>query len=85
MENNLPFLVRGERAILKLDFLSDIKTHFVFIACVSLIFAGALGNILDSLFYGLMFDSGTVWDPLINGGDGRWIGYPGISNLLFCW
>tara|TARA_B100000900_G_C20572190_1_gene713709 strand:- start:832 stop:1515 length:684 start_codon:yes stop_codon:yes gene_type:complete len=63
--------------------LISIKTHFVFIACVSLIFAGALGNILDSLFYGLMFDSGTVWDPLINGGDGRWIGYPGISNLNF--
>ena len=28
-----------------------------FIACVSLIFAGAFGNIIDSTFYGLIFDS----------------------------
>lgn len=27
-----------------------------FIACVALIFAGALGNIIDSVFYGVIFD-----------------------------
>jgi len=27
-----------------------------FVACVSLIFAGAVGNIIDSTFYGLIFD-----------------------------
>ena len=27
-----------------------------FIACVSLIFAGAIGNIIDSAFYGLIFN-----------------------------
>ena len=31
------------------------KYTFGFIACVSLIFAGAFGNIIDSTFYGLIF------------------------------
>lgn len=30
-----------------------------FIACVGLIFAGALGNLIDSLFYGLMFEESS--------------------------
>lgn len=30
-----------------------------FIVCVSLILAGALGNIIDSLFYGLLFNEST--------------------------
>lgn len=29
---------------------------FGFIACISLIFAGAIGNIIDSLFYGMIFN-----------------------------
>ena len=29
---------------------------FGFIACISLILAGAIGNILDSIFYGVIFD-----------------------------
>ncbi len=29
---------------------------FGYITCISLIFAGALGNILDSVFYGVIFD-----------------------------
>jgi signal peptidase II len=29
---------------------------FGFIVCISLIFAGAIGNIIDSLFYGLIFE-----------------------------
>ena len=29
---------------------------FGFIACISLIFAGAIGNIIDSIFYGVVFD-----------------------------
>lgn len=33
------------------------KQHSGFIACVALIFAGAVGNLLDSLFYGLIFES----------------------------
>jgi len=29
---------------------------FGYIACISLIFAGAIGNIIDSVFYGVIFD-----------------------------
>lgn len=29
---------------------------FGFIACIALIFAGAIGNIIDSVFYGVLFD-----------------------------
>ena len=29
---------------------------FGFIACISLVFAGAVGNIIDSIFYGVIFD-----------------------------
>lgn len=29
---------------------------FGFIACISLILAGAIGNIIDSIFYGVIFD-----------------------------
>jgi len=32
-------------------------SHKVLIIAISLIFAGALGNIIDSLFYGLIFDN----------------------------
>lgn len=32
------------------------KMHPGFIFCVALIFAGALGNLIDSLFYGLIFE-----------------------------
>lgn len=31
------------------------KEHRGFIACAALIFAGALGNLIDSMFYGLIF------------------------------
>src|SRR5690606_20206192 len=35
------------------------KYHRGFIICVALIFAGALGNLIDSLFYGLIFEEST--------------------------
>ncbi len=44
---------------------------------MSIIFAGAIGNILDGMFYGLIFDSGTVFDESI----GRWIDYGGVSKI----
>ena len=31
-----------------------------FIICVALIFAGALGNLIDSMFYGLIFESSSL-------------------------
>src|ERR1700741_715237 len=35
------------------------KYHKGFIICVGLIFAGALGNLIDSMFYGLIFEEST--------------------------
>ena len=35
------------------------KYHRGFIICAGLIFAGALGNLLDSMFYGLIFERST--------------------------
>lgn len=45
---------------------------------MAMIFAGAIGNLIDGMFYGLIFDSGTVYDPSID----RWIGYGGISKIV---
>ena len=55
-----------------------LKEHFGFIFSVSLILAGALGNILDSVFYGMMFsesDEFNVAKFLPPGG-----GYAGILH-----
>lgn len=38
------------------------RASVAFISCMSLILAGALGNIFDSVFYGIMFDKGSVYD-----------------------
>lgn len=45
---------------------------------MSMIFAGAIGNLIDGMFYGMLFDSGTVYDGSI----GRWIEYGGISKIV---
>ncbi|MGB0896961.1 MAG: lipoprotein signal peptidase [Flavobacteriaceae bacterium] len=47
------------------------------IVSIALIFAGAFGNNIDSLFYGLIFDSGTVFNVQYN----DWIGYTGVSQM----
>ena len=36
------------------------KYHKGFILCVGLIFAGALGNLIDSMFYGLIFEESSM-------------------------
>lgn len=53
------------------------KASTVLIIAVSLIFAGALGNIIDSIFYGLLFDNsyGQVATFLPEGG-----GYAGLFH-----
>jgi signal peptidase II len=38
------------------------KYHKGLIFSVALIFAGAVGNIIDSAFYGMIFDKGSVWN-----------------------
>ncbi|HYM93066.1 MAG TPA: lipoprotein signal peptidase [Chitinophagaceae bacterium] len=48
-----------------------------FIICAALIFAGALGNLIDSMFYGLIFDKGLHFDP----GTHEYIQYAGVAKL----
>ena len=48
-----------------------------FIVCVSLVLAGAIGNMIDSAFYGLIFDTGTSFNEEL----GRYISYQGVSQL----
>lgn len=45
---------------------------------MAIIFAGAIGNLIDGMFYGLIFSSGTVYDPNID----RWIDYGDISKIV---
>ncbi len=53
------------------------KQHKGFILCVGLIFAGAVGNLIDSMFYGLLFDKGMHWDKAANG----LVYYDGVAKL----
>lgn len=53
------------------------KEHWGFILSVSLILAGAMGNILDSAFYGLIFDKGTMFNAEFN----EYIPYDGVANF----
>ncbi len=54
-------------------------TSWLFIIPAGLIFAGAIGNLIDSIFYGVMFNSGTTYDQVHK----VWDEYPGISQLNF--
>ena len=53
------------------------KEHPGFVFSVSLILAGAIGNILDSAFYGLIFDRGTILNSEFN----EYIPYDGIAKI----
>jgi len=46
-----------------------------FIICAALIYAGALGNLIDSMFYGMIFDKGLHYDAALN----DYLTYPGIA------
>lgn len=48
-----------------------------FMVCVALIYAGALGNLIDSMFYGMIFDKGLHFDPAM----GDYVGYSGIATF----
>jgi signal peptidase II len=50
--------------------------HPFVLTTLALIFAGALGNVLDSLFYGLLFDRGLVWSPEYE----FWMAYDGVAQ-----
>ena len=51
------------------------KYHKGFIICAALIYAGALGNLIDSAFYGLIFDKGMIPDPIT----GEYANYSGLA------
>ena len=53
------------------------KQHTGFIFCASLVYAGALGNLIDSSFYGLIFDKGMTVDPAIR----DYVGYNGLAKF----
>lgn len=44
---------------------------------MSMVFAGAIGNLIDGMFYGLIFDKGTIFSETA----GRWIDYDGIAHI----
>lgn len=46
-----------------------------FIVCAALIYAGALGNLIDSMFYGMIFDKGLHYDPVLK----DYVSYSGIA------
>ena len=62
------------------------------IICVALIFAGALGNIIDSTFYGLVYQHGSIFEgrvvdmfyfPLIEGHFPSWFPFWGGETFEF--
>lgn len=51
-----------------------------FIICAALIYAGALGNLIDSMFYGMIFDRGYHYDPEL----GKYVdlNYEGVAQMF---
>lgn len=51
-----------------------------FIVCAALIYAGALGNLIDSMFYGMIFDRGFHYDPEV----GKYVdlNYDGVAQMF---
>ncbi|MNS24018.1 lipoprotein signal peptidase [compost metagenome] len=45
--------------------------------CAAMILAGAAGNLIDSMFYGLMFDRGLAFDPAVN----DYVSYLGVAKF----
>ncbi|MBQ0152316.1 MAG: lipoprotein signal peptidase, partial [Chryseobacterium sp.] len=70
------FLIGGMVYLFK-KWLQRGESNYLIIP-MAMIFAGAIGNLIDGMFYGLIFDSGTVYDETVN----QWIGYGGISKVV---
>lgn len=58
-----------------------VKQHYHkgFVICAALIYAGALGNLIDSMFYGMIFDKGLVFDA--SPGVKEYIQYTGVASF----
>lgn len=48
-----------------------------FLICAGLIYAGAAGNLIDSMFYGMIFDKGLHYSSVLN----EYVGYLGVAEL----
>jgi signal peptidase II len=48
-----------------------------FIICISMILAGAIGNIIDCVFFGLLFDTGATFNAEL----GTYVSYSGVSQF----
>lgn len=56
------------------------KMHRGFVICVALIFAGAVGNLIDSLFYGLIFTESPEGTTLVANAVSPGNGYGGFFH-----
>ncbi|WP_042720736.1 lipoprotein signal peptidase [Flavobacterium sp. B17] len=70
------FLIGGMIYLFK-KWLQRGESNYLLIP-MAMIFAGAIGNLIDGMFYGLIFNSGMVYDESVN----QWIGYGGISKFV---
>jgi signal peptidase II len=52
------------------------KYHKGFIICAALIYAGALGNLIDSALYGVIFDKGMMYNEIMK----DYTGYEGLAK-----
>jgi signal peptidase II len=75
-----------------LVYLIQHKYHRGLVLNVALIFAGAMGNIIDSTFYGLIYQQGTLFHgrvvdmfyfPLISGNFPTWLPIFGGEDYIF--
>ncbi|RYF91950.1 MAG: lipoprotein signal peptidase [Chitinophagaceae bacterium] len=48
-----------------------------FIICAGLVYAGAVGNLIDSCFYGMIFDKGMLFDAAQN----QYVDYNGLATF----
>jgi signal peptidase II len=67
--------------------LIRIKSHPGFIISVSMILAGAAGNIIDSVFYGVLFSESTIFAPALflpEGGGYSSLLHGKVVDMFYC-
>jgi signal peptidase II len=53
------------------------KYHKGFIIMAGLVYAGAIGNLIDSCFYGMIFDKGMLYNAALN----DYVNYEGLASF----
>ncbi|HEY4538580.1 MAG TPA: lipoprotein signal peptidase, partial [Faecalibacter sp.] len=74
----LRILIIGLGVYYLTQYLKKITNNY-FVIPVALVLAGAIGNVIDCIFYGVLFDKGTTWDTMFGG----WVGYPGLAQMNY--